>query len=131
MKDSVDATVAQEKVSINRSDVKKEGTFKKFLALLANTVLTIKTVSREDIHTAQVDVPGNTDYPVNIVSPNPNRTSITLRNVGGNNAWIGDYTVTSTTGFLLRSFESITLDRTWGAIYAVSTSGAVIAYVEE
>ena len=125
------ATVAGESVVISRKEVTKEITFKKFIAMLATTVLTIKTTAREDVGSGQVFV-GITDPGV-ILSPNQNRLSAVVRNIGGQNAFIGSYGVTITTGFLLRPFESIVLDKTWGAIYGISdnANGTTICFVEE
>jgi hypothetical protein len=125
------ANVAGETVVISRKEVTKEITFKKFIAMLATTVLTIKTTAREDLDAGQVFV-GDVN-PGNIISPNQNRLSAVVRNIGGQNAFIGSYGVTITTGFLLRPFESIVLDKTWGAIYGISdnANGTTICFIEE
>jgi len=127
----ISANVAGQSVTVSRSDIKKESMFKKFLAMLANTTVTIRTTAREDISSGQVFV--DNIQPRGIISPNPSRLSITLRNVGTKNVYIGSYGVTSTTGFLLRSYESLTLDKTWGALYGISddVAGSVIAFIEE
>ena len=125
------ANVAGETVVISRKEVTKENTFKKFIAMLATTVLTVKTTAREDMDHGQVFI-GVTDPGV-ILSPNQNRLSAVVRNIGGQNAFIGSYGVTITTGFLLRPLETVVLDKTYGAIYGISDSvlGTTMCFIEE
>jgi len=134
MNEPVTATVAQEKVTVTRNEVKKEGRLQKVLAMLSNTVLIVKTAVREDVTTRQINVPANNnvDYATNIVTPNKDRTSLTLRNTGSNDVYIGSYGVTTTTGFLIKNTDQpLVLKNTWGAIYAISVSGSTISYIEE
>jgi len=134
MNEPVTAKIGEEKVTVTRNEVKKEGRLQKVLTMLANTILIVKTTIREDIRTGQINVPANDDveYPANIVTPNKDRTSLTLRNTGSNDVYIGSYNVTTTTGFLIKNTDQpLILKNTWGAIYAISVSGSTVSYIEE
>ena len=132
MNEPVVATAAQEKVTVTRNEVKKEGRLLKMLAMLASTILIVKTTIREDVRTGQINVLASSDYPQNILSPNKDRTSLILRNTGSNDVYIGSYGVTSTTGFLIKNTDQpLVLKNTWGAVYAVSASGTTVSYIEE
>jgi hypothetical protein len=134
MNEPVTATAAQEKVTVTRNEVKKEGRLLKMLAMLASTILIVKTTVREDVRTGQINIPANNnvDYAANIITPNRDRTSLTLRNTGSNDVYIGSYGVTTTTGFLLKNTDQpFVLKNTWGALYAISVSGSTISYIEE
>lgn len=126
----IETNVAGVEVKVSRKEVKKEGRLRKMLAMLSTTVLSVKTALREDIYTAQIFIGSSTAL---IVPPNANRLSITLRNIGSNNVYIGSYGVNTTTGFFLRPYESLSLDRSWGALYGISDSdtGTIVNIVEE
>ena len=127
----VSSNVAGEVVTVSRKEVTKENTFKKFLAMLAGTVLSFRTTARENCDSGQAFV--NNINPGVILSPNQGRLSAVIRNIGGQNVYIGQENVTVNSGFLLRPFESITLDKTWGSIYGISdnVNGTNVCYVEE
>lgn len=129
--DGASANVAGEQVTVSRKEVTKENTFKKFLAMLANTVLTFRTTAHEDMGHGQVFI-GSAAAGL-VVSPNQNRLSTVIRNIGTQNVYIGSYNVNTNTGFLIRPFESITLDKTWGAIYGISDNvlGTTVCFIEE
>jgi hypothetical protein len=62
------------------------------------------------------------------------RYSITIRNLdAANTVYIGIVGVTSSTGFPLKPYEAITLDRNSAAIYGICATGltATVSYIEE
>jgi len=124
----IDHDVAGISVTVSRKDVKQEGRWQKFLAMLANTILSVRLSFNEDIYTGQINVSSTV---VNILSPNGKRLSVTLR-ITGSNCYIGSYGVSTTTGFLLQSTDQpIKLVNMWGAIYAVSSGTSVVHFIEE
>jgi hypothetical protein len=130
------ANVAGEQVTVSRKDITKENTFKKFLAMLANTVLMSKSVVHEEIDFGQVNISngGVSLSPQLILSANPNRVAVSIRNIGGKNLFIGDQNVAIGTGFLLKSTDTVPLRiSVWGNIYGIcdDAAGTVAAFVEE
>jgi len=124
----IDANVAGVEVTVSRKEVKRESWIRKVLAMLANTLLTVRLTAREDISTGQIYV--DTEVRL-IVAPNPNRLSVILRNTASGNVYIGSDNVTSTTGYVLRQWESVTLDKTWGGLYAIAETTANVSFIEE
>lgn len=62
------------------------------------------------------------------------RYSITIVNMGTSTVYIGPAnTVTSSTGFPLAAGQSITLDRSYSAVYGICATGqtSTVAYIEE
>lgn len=75
------------------------------------------------------------DNTATLIAPAGGRVSITLRNTGTVNVYIGfDANVGADNGFLLQasSKEAITLDRTTSAIYAiVAADNTTVSYLKE
>ena len=92
-------------------------------------IVNTNTVTSSSVSTGQVSV-GTTATLV--VASNTNRKSVIIRNQGTTDAYIGDSTVTTTTGLLIKAGDAITLDRTTAAIYAIVASGTTtFGYLEE
>lgn len=93
--------------------------------------LQVQTTTSSTFTTGQVSIDNTAPL---IKAANTSRKSVVLRNTGATDAYIGiDNTVSTSTGFLIKATESITLDRTTAAIYGV-TAGAgttTFAYLEE
>ena len=92
--------------------------------------LQVQTTTSSALATGQVTVDNTT--PV-IKVANTSRKSIMLRNIGATDAYIGPTGVTTSTGFLIKATESITLDRTTAAVYGVTVGAGTttFAYLEE
>ncbi len=81
------------------------------------------------IATNQVTV---ADTATAIKALNTSRRSITIRNQGTTDMFIGSASVTTSTGFSVRAGESISLDRNTAAIYGIVASGSTtVGYLEE
>lgn len=134
--DGASASIAGESVVVSRKDVTKENTFKKFLVMLANTLLSVKTVVHEDLDYGQINISngGSSLLPQVITTANPNRSSVFVRNIGGKNLYIGDQNVTISTGFLLKSSDAVPVQlHVWGSVYGIcdDAAGTIAAFIEE
>ncbi len=130
---SISGSVAGESVVVKRSDITNESNVKKFLAMLMNTILVVRTTAREDMGHGQVFI--DNVQPRLITAPNKNRLTVRIRNIGNQNVYIGSYNVSIGNGYLITSTDvlPLTLDRTWGAVYGISdsASGANCCWIEE
>lgn len=127
----IEANIAGEAVTVKRTDIINENLIKKFLALLMNTVIVVRTTVREELGHGQSFI--DNVQPRLIMGANKNRLSATVRNIGGQNVYIGGQSVTVSNGFLIRPFESVSLDRTWGHVYGISdnVNGSNTCWIEE
>ena len=66
-----------------------------------------------------------------IIERNYQRKFIIIKNIGANDMYIGNSTVTSNTGYLLSSGNTIEFTRTKGEIHGISALGTTISYMEE
>lgn len=94
--------------------------------------LQVQTTTSSSFTTGQVAIDNTAPL---VIAANAARKSLMIRNLSSQtDAYIGsDNTVLSTTGFMIRANESVTLDRTTAAVYGV-TAGAgttTFAYLEE
>jgi hypothetical protein len=90
----------------------------------------VKTTTSSTLATNQVTVTITT--PVLIVAANTFRKSVTIRNMGTVDAYIGGGSVAPATGYYIRAYESMTVDRTTAAIYGITAAGStVFCYMEE
>jgi hypothetical protein len=76
------------------------------------------------------------DNTATLITAAGGRVSIIVRNIGAADVYIGlDNSVTTSTGFLLQTSgkESVTLDRTTSAIYAIcgGSDNTTVSYIKE
>jgi hypothetical protein len=90
---------------------------------------TMSTAASSALSTAQVTV---SNTATQIVAASDSRRSLTLRNQGNVDCYIGGSTVTTGTGMLFKAGETVTFDRTTAAFYAItSSSTTIVAYLVE
>ncbi len=100
------------------------------LGIRAQAATGITTVIKQGFVTGQVSVDGTADL---VRAQMGTRASIVITNIGLNTCYIGPAsTVTTSTGKRLQADESITLDRNWGAVYAITAGGnTTVDFLEE
>jgi len=97
----------------------------------ATNPLQITTVASSTLTTNQVTV-DTTVGGVVIKAANSSRRSITIRNQGSTDMYIGASGVTTATGLLVKANETITLDRTSAEVRGIVAAGSTTAgYLEE
>jgi hypothetical protein len=84
----------------------------------------ITTVIKTSFATGQVTVDTSADQ---IVAVNSSRAAVTICNIGDVDMYIGKSSVTSSTGFLVKTSACFTSDRTTAAIYGITASGSTTA----
>lgn len=90
----------------------------------------VKTTTSSSLATNQVSVTITT--PALIIAANTFRKSVTIRNMGTVDAYVGGASVAPATGYYIRAYESMTIDRTTAAIYGITAAGSTtFCYMEE
>lgn len=104
-------------------------------SLLPTLIFKIVTASIEDVYTNQINIPAAGSAPTLIITANPKRNSLQLKNIGSGSVWIGSYNVSTKNGYKLTSTigdSTLTLIYSYGAVWGINdTGGTTVQFIEE